>query len=233
MPRNLKRLVSCLAAVTAIGGLSAGAAQAATPEFHCTATKTANCQLTSSGSKGGSNDHVITVEGGQVKCTGNAGTDGALFPGTVAKTSTTLTLSATYVGCSVFGKSATIKMEECKYVFHLIEGGASPYPTLTDISCPGTNKITITPSGLSCTITIGAQVGFLGTTVINEGGTEPTNIKLETNLAGLAYTLTGTECPKKAGSFTNGTYTGTSRENGYEDEEEGKKEGPKVGLHVF
>ncbi|MBA3866100.1 MAG: hypothetical protein H0X42_07115 [Solirubrobacterales bacterium] len=242
MTRNLKVLGLALAAMFALTAVAASAAQAVTPEYHCTSTS-ANCfaessaspELTGNGKINGSNDHVFNVNGGNVKCTGTTGvTDGAVLKGTAAKTSTSVTLTPTYAGCKAFGVKATVNPEGCTYTLTLVTGGISPYPITTDIKCPAGKKITVTPTGLSCTITVGEQTGLKGITATNVG-TEPTHIEANINITGangkIAYTKTGTECPEGPGSGTNGTYTGHSTITGFEDNSGTK--GAKVGLHVF
>lgn len=227
MSRNLKILGLALVAVLATSAIAAAAgAQAVTPEFHLTAgsgTGTA---------KGSSNDNVFTVEGGNVKCTEKASVPGAQFEVTGQPlTSTTAVVVPIYKNCKAFGVEATVAMEGCTYLFHLVEG-SSPPTAKVDVVCPTGKSITVSAPSLPCTITIGAQTGLEHVTFTNSGGTEPTDITAniaigESPKKAITYTKTGAGCPGGAGTGTNGKYTGTVTLRGF------NSAGTQVGLHVF
>jgi hypothetical protein len=228
---NRKILGLAFMAVLAVAAMSASAAQAQTPEFHCTSTSVSCFVVSSGGTHGtGSNDNKFTVNGGNVECTGNTTVDGAQFKGTAAKTTSSVQLEATYTGCKAFGVAASVKMEGCKYQFALVAGGGGAVNT--NVVCPAGKSITVSAKpALDCVITVGAQGPLTGVSVAN-AGTEPTHIAATVAIGEvISYTKTGTECPGGAGSGTNGKYAGTATLTGYEDNSEVK--GTKVGLHVF
>jgi hypothetical protein len=227
---NRKILGLAFMAMLAVAAMSASAAQAQTPEFHCTSTS-ANCFVTSSGGTHGtgSNDNVFNFSGGNVVCTGNSTVDGAQFKGTAPKTTTSVTLEATYTGCRLW-VAASVKMEGCKYEFNLVAGGGGAVNT--NVVCPAGKSITMSAKpALDCVITVGSQGPLTGVSVAN-AGSEPTHIAATVAIGEIIhYTKTGTECPGGAGAGTNGKYTGTATLTGYEDN--AGVEGTKVGLHVF
>jgi hypothetical protein len=167
---------------------------------------------------------VFTVNTGNVKCTS------AKIEGTVAKETSSATLNAKYTGCKAFGVKASVEMESCHYTFNL----TSSTEVSTNVNCTGT-PITVTPVGINCTVTVGAQTGLTGITVANEG-TEPTDIHATINVGGIKFTETGNECAEtipgqKGGTFETGKYTGSATLKGFNDNE--GVEGTQVGLHVF
>lgn len=224
---KLKAAGLLTAAALALAIAWAPAAYGASPEFHCTA-ETATCFITSSGGSHGtgSNDNEFITGSGTIACTGNTEVDGTQLKGTAEKTTTTLTLEATYTGCKAFGVSATVNMEGCTYKLHLVEGGTSPFPVNTDVVCPEGKSITITPTGLACTVTIGAQTTVAGVTLTNAPGT---HVSTSASVTGLSYTETGAACVTP-GTRASGKFNGTATLTAYEDI--GGVKGPKVPIHV-
>lgn len=226
MIRRLAALGSALLVSIVFCGLFAAPSHAASPQTLCTLATTPNCFIT-----GSSNDHVITVDGGDVRCTESGGVKGAKFTTTAWETTVTISLGATYTNCRAFGVRATISMEGCFYQVQPVEEGASPFfPTTTSIVCPGVGSPTVSTPSLPCTITIGPQTGIESLTLANTGS-EPTSLAASLNLTGIFYGKTGSGCPGSTGSFSNGKYTGTMTLSGYEDRS--GREGAKVGLHIL
>jgi hypothetical protein len=224
---KLKARLVCVGILVLAAALTS-TAQAATPEFHCAAATTATCFIESRGGLHGTgaNDNVFYVSGGNVKCTGSATVDGTQLKGTEAKTSRSVTVAPTYTGCKAFGVSASVKAEGCTFKFILIEGGIGT--ATTDIICPGGKSITVTPTGLSCTITTGAQTGRTGVPFSNSG---VTHVAGSANISKISYTKSGTECPEGSGGGVNGLYQGTVTLGANEDN--GGFKSTEVDLSVF
>lgn len=145
--------------------------------------------VTASGAKG--ND-VINTEGGKVECASH-------FSGTLAKASTSVTLTASYTECQAFGFASATVIMGCDYVFHVT--GA------VDIECPASNKIVITAG--SCEVQIGTQTGLSKVELSNGSG----DISAKVNLSGIKYNVTkdGSGCPfGGTGEKTGGTYAQSS-----------------------
>jgi len=234
MKRNLRILGIAGTGALAFGALIGPAARAAAPEFHVTSTGMGLERV-----KGASNDHVLTLQGGNVKCVENGGVKGARFETTLPKTGTEATVSAAYgnagKGCTAFGVAATVKMNSCD--FRLAATAKSNPATATlAIECGSLpNYIEIVASSLPCTITIGAQNALHHVVFSNSGGFEPTDvtatIAIEAGFTGIIphpgikYTASGAGCPSP-GTRTDGKYTGTVTLEAFEGVFE-------VGFHVF
>src|SRR5215213_8381790 len=205
MKRNVKVLVLAVTAVLAMSSISAVAdSQAAAPELHVT-------NIGGGTIKGTSNNLVLTVQGGNVKCVENGGVPGARFESTVPDTGTSATVSAAYgnagKGCTAFGVAAAVNMKSCDYVVRMFTG-TNPPVGLVDVKCSTVgDAITVTASSLPCTLTIGPTVGIGFINWGNVGGAEPTYANADFALENIPYTATGVGCPK-AGSFLDGRYYG-------------------------
>jgi hypothetical protein len=96
-------------------------------------------------------DEFITTAGA-VRCTTPS------YHGTVSNSTTTVTVTPTYGGCTAFGFPATIHHNGCVYIFH-VNGGSSTEGTVS-LDCPGTNELTVTAIGagtVKCTVHVPEQ----------------------------------------------------------------------------
>jgi hypothetical protein len=202
--RNLKILGMALSAVLA---MSVFAAAAQADVFH-TSTTGATSKTTLSAVQ--VTKHVFKTTGGSISC--KTASFGGVQEG---QTSTTATLHPVYNECTAFGRAATVDVgSSCNYVFHLT--GTSTEPT-TDLTCAGTEDITVTVPSLPCNVTIKPQTGLTKSTLTNgmSGGKKDmtdtiaiTNISYEEQTGCL-----GTELNKL---HTGGTYEGSATVTGKE-----------------
>src|SRR5215213_2218497 len=200
MKVNLKVLGLALVAVMAMSGLAAAAAQAESPTLVLTA---------STGTvKGGSNDNVLTVQGGSTKCVENGGVKGSRYEATVtSEKSTEVTVKAAFgngtKGCTAFGVASTVNMKSCHQVWKMVKA-SNPATATVDIVCTTAgDAITITASSLPCTITIAPQSGLQHIVLKKSGESEPTDVTVEFTTEKTKYTMTGVGCAK-AGTFEEG-----------------------------
>lgn len=202
MIRRLKVLGLAALSVLAVTAVSASAAQAA-PLGHV-----AEAPAIITGEQ--LEQHVFTTHAGTVKCST------ADFNGTVGTTTfSTLTLNAKYETCQAFGfLNATVNMNGCDYLFHIVEG-SSPATATVDVVCPTGKEIEVSSSG--CKAFIPGQTGLIHVILSNTevGGIK--DIDANITISGISYKLTGFFCPGGAGSFNEGTYTGTATLRAYED----------------
>ena len=179
---KFKTLGSILAAVCALGALSASPAAA---EFHAAAVPTTlhGTQTTA---------HVFKTTSGGVTCKSKT------FSGTMtSKTTSTITLvpSELTSGCTAYGFiGVPIHFNGCAYILHA--NGT------TVIECPGTAEIEITVPG--CTTFIGPQHIATGNTFSNNAG--KTDINITTHMSGITYR----ECSHTATLQHDGTYDGNT-----------------------
>ncbi len=187
-----KRLLQLL--VVSALALSAGpaaAAQAAPPEFHFAQ---APATITGSGT-----EDSFTTSVGKMKCK-------SAFLGLAEfTTTTTMTLTPEYSGCSFLGLEGTVKTNGCTYVLHLVEG-SSPPTAVMDISCPVGKQITLEAG--SCVVHIPAQTGLSHVVFENleiEGG--PGHMQASVTVTGIEYILTA-GCPgvSKTVTLKSGEY---------------------------
>jgi len=159
---------------------------------------------------------------------------------TAPKTATEWTVPIVYgngvKGCTAFGVAATVNMNSCHYKWALVASSVPATATVDVVCTTAGDAITITASSLPCTVTIGAQAGLKHVTFTNNPGSGgPADITAKLALENLAYTTSGVGCPK-AGTFSNGKYTGTLTLEAFNDPgPSGSKPYPmsnKVGLHV-
>lgn len=196
MTARLKVSVLAVLALAAISAF-ASAAQALPPEFH---VEKAPATL-----KGqGLNAHRMTFDGGVVQC------NNSTFHGTQeALTTTTMTLTPTYAGCTAFGfVGVPIDVNGCAFLLHLVAGSNPPTAT-SDIECPVGQEITITAP--FCTIHIEPQVGLSHVIIDNQGAGAARDSVATFTLTGIKYTETA-GCPGPGAGVTtnNGTYTGSA-----------------------
>src|SRR5437868_7016392 len=176
-----KRLLGLIVlSVLAISAASATAAQAAPPEFHF---QQVPATITASGT-----GDAFTTSVGKLKCS-----KPALFGvHTTSTTTTTMTLTPEYEGCTFLGLETAVETNGCYYVLHLVEGSSPPTATM-DIVCPKEKEITFKASG--CVVHIPPQTGLSHVVFENlviEGG--PGHIQAAVTVTGIKYTLTA-GCP--------------------------------------
>jgi hypothetical protein len=212
MIRNLKFLGLALVAVMAMSAMIASAASAA----DLFTSEKVNTTLTGSQEKhlegGVEKFDRFTTDGGIVECTG------ATYKGTqAATTASTVTVTPTYSGCTFTGLAATIKTNECTYVFSLI--GATTTGEV-EIKCPTGKEITVEvgpESTRRCIIHVPAQkLGGITYTNIGAGTTREVTVAVNTGTT-LKYSETagtGSGACATADNTTTGKYIGAAKVTG-------------------
>jgi len=194
-------------AVLALAAMSAfaSAAFATPPEFHVE-----KAPATLKGEQ--TNVHTLTLDGGTVKC------KKATFHGTQnVLTTTTMTLTPNYAECVAFGLAATIDVNECAFLLHLV-ANSNPPTALADIECPTGKEITVTVPAINCTIHIEPQVGLKHVVFDNQGAGAARDILATFTLEGIRYVETpGCLGPGINITTANGTYTGAATIRAFED----------------
>jgi hypothetical protein len=211
MIRNLKFLGLALVAVMAMSAMVASAASADlfnSEKENTTLTGTQEKHLEGGVEK---NDRFITA-GGILECTS------ATYKGTQAtKTSSTVTVAPTYSGCTFTGLAATVKTNECTYVFSLI--GATTTGQ-AEIKCPTGKEITVEigpEPTRRCIIHISAQIlsGF-GFSISGAGTTRQITFTFNTGFT-VKYSqtgLSGSGACATADNQTTGKYIGAATVTG-------------------
>jgi hypothetical protein len=159
--------------------------------------------------------------GASISCTASSVT------GTLASASTSLWVAAAFSGCEIsspVSSSATAKTNGCTFMYH---NSSEPYENNgnMDLLC-GSSSLEF--SGGGCTIKYpGNQTGRGNVKYINTGGASRNHtITVSYEVNNLTYSVSGLFCILKAGTFENGTLTGTSVLKG-------SKEGHAVGMYLF
>lgn len=151
MTHKLSKAGAALLAALVLGALGASAAQGSV--FY---TKENKYPVSVTGTQLAEQVMKLDVEVGknsEVKCTTLSET------GTLAATSSTLTLQPTYGGCTAFGEAATINATGCNYVIHSKEFQATDeYLASTDLSCGGGGFINLLTA--ACEVHITPQNGM-------------------------------------------------------------------------
>jgi len=136
---------------------------------------------------------TLKTEAGNVECAEN-------LEGTLSASSTDLTVSPNYWGCSAFGfLEATVT--GCKYTFTEPTGFSDSYTAKMDI----VGACTINTS--TCHVTIPIQGALGGVAFTNE--TASGDVSVKANVTGIAYTVVtdGFACPfNGTGSKTGASY---------------------------
>lgn len=149
--------------------------------------------------------HTLTSNAGSVKCM-----VGFIETHVFSGTFTTLDVAPSYLECTAFGFEATVKMNGCRYDFHVTEtvsSGMSHRGTV-GVFCPAGKLIEIIAAGGICTSKIGSQ-SPLGVVSYTTNTGSPETVSVTTGLKGITYTQEGFFCPGGSGTFSNGTYTGS------------------------
>jgi hypothetical protein len=196
MTRKLKGFGLSLLAIIAMTAFSTATASAV--EYHAGAAS-GSVKVQNIG------EENITVRAGTWKC--KVSEYNGLYS---SSTVTTLTTKPTYKECSQFGEeNVVIDTNGCEIRFN--QPNASLVSTVDVINCTQPMAITL----IDCTITIGNQTGLANVAWTNIAGS-PDDLVLHKNITGLKYTqdpIGFFGC--MSGTFTNGTWTGTSTVRAY------------------
>lgn len=136
------------------------------------------------------------------------------FAGEITKATSELKQELGVFGCTNFGAAGAIEMNGCTFVFHPGTGSADKFSGTFDIACPSGKSISVT--GNTCTITIGAQTGK-GPIAYERVTTAPNEVLATFQMkstAGFSYTKTvdGGTCPLSGtGAKTDGVISGGIR----------------------
>ncbi len=200
MTRNLFSLCAVLAAALALGLTTAGTAGA-----DVFTTEAVNVMVT--GAQEGTD--VFKLHGGEVKCTT------VKYTASVSSgSSSQVTASPTYSGCTFAGLAATIGMNGCDYLLKInAEAGNT---TLTeDVVCPSGKEITITAPSVGtakCITHIPPQTGLGPASAVNVGSLATREVTITAGVTNMKYSQTAgtaeTGNCATADNTTGGTYTG-------------------------
>jgi hypothetical protein len=214
MTRKLKALGLALVAVFATSALVASAAQAEEFTGYDQSTGT-HTETVIHGVQEGSHSFTAGSGFGSITCTT------ATFAGnSPTGTSTELTITPTYSGCSdSFGRTVDVTMEGCDYKFTtptFVSSGT--YSGLVDLACPTGHSVTVhvTSGGTSvCTVTIHAQTGLGSNHYTNKAG-NPDDVTVTTDITNLHTTTEGGffNCGVSNGEHTDGSYVGNTTVTG-------------------
>jgi len=183
MTHNLKAFGLAVMAMFAMTAVAASAAQAV--EFHSEAAET----VLTAKNEAGSNS-VFDAAGASISCTG------ATFTGKqTTATSTEVTVTPAYTGCTFLGVPVTVKINGCEYKFH-----SSGVVDVVGAACTG-----ITFEGAGCKVTVGKQNGLKEVTYTNLGSGTGREVTVTPHVTGISYKSEGL-CPK-SGTFADGNYT--------------------------
>jgi len=147
---------------------------------------------------------VFNFVAGEVRCAE------ANFHGNLAAAAVTLTMSATYSGCTTpGGAEVVIDMTSCDYLFHAGETIAQhKVDGWLDVTCAQAgDEIDIVEPATGCVVKIPAQEGL--TTLVYTNNTMARDFNVDIALTGILYTQ-NEFCNGGAGVFANGQYTGQS-----------------------
>jgi hypothetical protein len=195
MVRNIKILGVALCAMFALTAVMASAASAE-KSYTCS-----SYPCTGTGVSAFGNDTFAT-EAGTVKCK-------AHFKGTLAGTSSTLTVIATYTECKFGEFNATVSMGSCDYLFETPKstGVADEFTASVQVKCAEASKPIII-SSLTCEVHVGEQTPGGHVIITDETGAK--DVKVRATVTEITYNVTkdGIGCPfAGTGLKHGGTYT--------------------------
>jgi hypothetical protein len=144
-----------------------------------------------SGSQKAASEKILGTNTGDISC------KTAVFNSSLGEASSTLSINPAFSECQAFGFTATVKMNNCRYVVNVATGKA-------DIACPEGAKIEIISAFNSCNTTVPAQSNLEGVTVSNVGSGFNRGVSVQLSLKGVTYSQSGFACAK-TGTSTNGT----------------------------
>ncbi len=201
MIRSLKLLGLALVAALAINAVAVGMASADVLTSEKSVT-------TLTGTQEG--EDVFEVDGGKVTCTH------VTYSGTLtASSSSSVTVTPTYTGCTFVGLAATVTMNGCDYLV-TINSAVGNTTGNVDIVCPTGNEVTVTAPSIGtakCIVHVPPQNNLTTSTGTNLTGAGTTKeLTLDINITNISYSQTkGTaetgNCETKDNT-TGGKYTG-------------------------
>jgi len=164
--------------------------------------------------------HQWTFQGAKLKC------PEVDFSGKLSGVTSELSLVTFYhfAGCT-FGSGGflTILANGCEDTVHVLNAGP-PYVGEFGLKCPAGKSYELTQNlegGNTCTYVIPAQTGVNTISLANKGEGKKRGVQIVFNLSGLKYTIKTssmfTPCAPNAGTYENGTYTGTILLNGFNE----------------
>ena len=189
MLRNLKILLAT-AALLAFGAVVCSPAQAL-----FTYGETTKKITSAADGAGEAANHVIKVAGGSLICSGMSSL------GTPGSTGKFQMEGLKYSGCTFLGVATSVATGTCdRYV--VFQSGKFSFNGV----CTEPIRWEVKVAGGSCKVEMGRQIELseVKYSTIESGGFK--EITMAMNLSKIAYTATGSGCPK-AGAFVDGTYT--------------------------
>jgi hypothetical protein len=132
------------------------------------------------------------------------------FSGSLTESSSTLTLSPTYSGCTFFGLAVSANTNGCTYLLHLVEAEKEDvFRSTIDLSCPAGKEIQFSQALTGCSWSFGTQTALGKVTATDLTASKPKNLQLTFEVSNIKYTEkkgSGPWCSE--GLFTNGQYAG-------------------------
>lgn len=205
MIRNIKVLGVAVVAVLAMSAFVASAASAS--KF----MSEGNVNVTVKADQTGS--HVFTVDGSSITCT-TAHFESA---GLISSPAATVKVHPTYEGCTAFGfVNSPITTTGCDYTLSSgTESAADKFPGSLELTCSGTNKITIVAG--TCEVTVsGPQTFGTGLEFVNNtAGTKTVLLDANAVKVNVNKVKDGFLCPLSGTGAGTGTYTGETTVKGF------------------
>jgi hypothetical protein len=151
---------------------------------------------------------------------------GLNLTGTLAETTSTVTLAPTYSECTYFEAAVSSNSNGCTYQFHLqkqLEGeGETKFEGTLDIVCPAGKSIQFTGAGKLCSWFYGSQTGRAKITLENQFKNSPDDLVVYFAVTGLEVTETSAGGPCGSGTFKNGTLEGAATLQAETEKSEGQ-----------
>jgi hypothetical protein len=161
-------------------------------------------------------ENEFTTDVGTVKCktaTFSGTQSGTEVGKTGVFTAPTVTVHPTYETCNLAGQSVSITTTGCDYVF----ATAVSQKAAVTVKCETGKEIIIKDkAGLGCEVKVKGQSPSGTVAFKTEGAGKTREVLVTSSVTGISYSWTA-GCPnaaKKAGSNTNGTYSGSVLEKG-------------------
>jgi hypothetical protein len=186
-------ILAAMALTALLGTASASASQFRAEEYPATIS---SVQVVQQKYKVGSAANIA------VKC------DSATASGTLAASSSSITLTPAYSGCQVAGQFATANANSCKYVFNSTNE-AAPYSGSMDIACSKEGDgIIFTQATSGCEVKFPAQTALGAIEFANTGSNRSRAVTGNLNISGVKN-VNSSKCAEGGGTFTNGTLAGS------------------------
>lgn len=146
---------------------------------------------------------IFTIENGMgLECS-------ATYSGEVNKAVEQLEVLPSYSGCNIFGASATVNMEGCKYRFNA-------NTTDVDLVCPSGKVVKVVIG--TCEVQFGSQEGLNAVSYVNNAG-PPKTVTVKATVTGVKYNKTkdGKLCPLAGtGEKSDGEFSGDTVVKGFQ-----------------